>query len=224
MGVSGGVDSSVVAHLCVRALGRKKTWMFFLPERGVTPPEDKRDVRTISKQLGIQVKTIDIAPLLKPFRGVLRPHLLALANLKARIRMCILYYHANARRALVVGTGNRSELRMGYFTKYGDGGCDLLPLGALYKTQVRALARYLGVPQSIIEKTPSAGLWPGQTDEAELGLSYEVLDRVLVALDLGFAPAEIARALHVSLAVVRKVIRREASNQHKLSPPVVPVL
>jgi NAD+ synthase len=224
LGMSGGLDSSVTAHLCVRAMGKSRVWPLFLPEGELTPSEDKRDVTFVCRQLGLRTVVVDIAPIVERFRSVLSPNLIALANLKARVRMCILYYHANSRGALVVGTGNRSELRTGYFTKYGDGGCDLLPLGALYKTQVKVLAQYLGLPERIIEKTPSARLWPGQTDESELGLPYDELDRVLVALDLGYKPSQIARGLDLPINRVRAIVRREAQNRHKLLPPAVPEL
>ena len=108
---------------------------------------------------------------------------LAIANLKPRLRMITLYYHANKMNYLVVGTGNKSEAVMGYCTKYGDAGVDLLPLGGLLKSQVRELAKEMGVPSEIIEKPPSAGLWAGQTDEEEMGITYEELDKVILALE-----------------------------------------
>ncbi|HEY9246147.1 MAG TPA: NAD(+) synthase, partial [Candidatus Methanoperedens sp.] len=130
----------------------------------------------------------------------------------------ILYYHANILHRMVVGTGNRTELLLGYFTKYGDGGVDLEPIGGLYKTQVRGLARYLGIPVGIIEKIPTAGLWPGQTDERELGVTYETADKILVMLvdekrdifDVKkmFPPAQVER-----------IASLVAANAHKRMPP-----
>jgi len=134
---------------------------------------------------------------------------LAQANLKPRLRMLTLYYLANRLGYLVVGSGNRSELEVGYFTKYGDGGVDILPLGNLLKSEVWELARYLGIPEEIISKPPSAGLWPGQTDEGELGISYEELDRYLMS---GEASAE----------VKQRIEALSRSSSHKRCPPPSP--
>jgi NAD+ synthase len=225
LGLSGGVDSAATATLSTKALGKKRVTAFFLPEQSTTPALDEEDARLIAGSLGITLKKIDISPLLRGFHKHLEiKGLIPAANLKARVRMCILYYHANLLNRLVVGTGNRSELRSGYFTKYGDGGCDILPIGCLYKTQVKVLARHLGIPERIIGKTPSAGLWRGQTDEAELGLPYEKLDKVYAGLDLGCKARELAKALGLGLAVVEAVIERERSSIHKLRPPEIPVL
>jgi NAD+ synthase len=136
--------------------------------------------------------------------------------------MVILYYYANSLNRLVAGSGNRSELRAGYFTKFGDGGVDLLPLGCLYKTQVLKLASHLRIPKRIIEKVPSAGLWKGQTDEKELGLSYEKLDMIYAGLDLGLKKREIADAVNLSIEKVRSFIERERKTAHKLSLPEIP--
>jgi len=133
---------------------------------------------------------------------------LAKANLKARLRMLTLYYLANQLKYMVAGSGNRSELSIGYFTKYGDGGVDILPLGNLVKGQVKELASFLGIPQQIIDKPPSAGLWEGQTDEGELGLSYEELDRYLVTDE---ASNELREKIESMIA---------ASNHKRLPPPL----
>jgi NAD+ synthase len=148
---------------------------------------------------------------------------MAEANLKARIRMVILYYHANAMNRMVVGTGNRTELLVGYFTKYGDGGVDILPLGELYKTDVRNLASYLGVNQNIIDKNPTAGLWPGQTDEEELGIKYELLDKILYLLtEKGMKEDEVALKLKISLDEVVNVKLMMLAAEHKLKMPPIP--
>ena len=142
---------------------------------------------------------------------------MAVANLKARLRMVTLYYLANDRNYLVAGTGNRSEIMIGYFTKYGDGGVDLEPLGELYKWEVRRLARHVGVPREVVERPPTAGLWPGQTDEAEIGLTYEQLDEALAAIERGatdgIEPAVLAR--------VERMIERSAHKRQM--PPTYPV-
>jgi len=138
--------------------------------------------------------------------------------------MTILYYYANLLNSLVVGGCNRSERRAGYFTKHGDGAADLMPLGCLYKTQVRQLAAHLNVLKRVIENVPSAGLWRGQTDEKELGISYEKLDMIYVGLDLGLEPDLIADAAGVKIEDVNRFIERERRMAHKLSMPEIPKL
>ncbi|MGC8817419.1 MAG: NAD+ synthase [Candidatus Hadarchaeum sp.] len=227
IGLSGGIDSSVAATLCARALGPKKVLGISLPEIGVSDPSDVADARLVAENLGIDFKVIDIAPAVKALRGQLefKPEArLPAANILPRIRMAVLYYYSNLLNRLVVGGSNRSELRTGYFTKYGDGASDLAPLGSLYKTQVKELASFLGLPEQIITKTPTAGLWRGQTDEAELGISYRNLDLIFVGLDLGLGPATIAKAVGLSRDEVKSVIKRERRNLHKLRPPEIPRL
>jgi NAD+ synthase len=228
MGLSGGVDSAVVASLSVEALGRRRVLGLILPEVGVTPIEDVRDARRIVKKLGIEFRYTNITPIIRAFRSGIadfrRSERMAAANLKPRVRMTILYYYANSLNRLVAGTGNRSELRAGYFTKYGDGGADILPLGCLYKTQVLKLAEHLKIPKHIIEKIPSAGLWRGQTDEGELGLPYAKLDMIYAGLDLGLKEREIAGAIGVNVERVRSFIERERKVAHKLSLPEIPKL
>jgi NAD+ synthase len=228
VGLSGGIDSSTVAALCVRALGPEKVMGLSLPVSGVSDPSDVADARLLASGLGIEFKVIDIAPIVRAMGrslgGFRRGAKLPNANILPRVRMVILYYYANLLNRLVVGCSNRSELRTGYFTKYGDGASDLAPIGSLYKTQVKQLAAYLGIPRQIIDKTPTAGLWRGQTDEGELGLRYSQLDAVLAGLDLGLKEREIAAAAGLSLAKVRSIIERERRNIHKLRPPDAPKL
>jgi NAD+ synthase len=186
IGLSGGIDSSLTAYLSVEALGADKVLGLLLPEKGISSEQDIDDAMEVAKLLGIEHKTIDISKVLNSYSSTIpdfdKNNLLACGNLKARTRMCILYYHANLMRRMVVGTGNKTELLLGYFTKYGDGGVDIEPIGGLYKTEVRALSRHMGVPKRIIDKTPTAGLWPGQTDEGELGVTYEIADKILAKL------------------------------------------
>ena len=179
LGLSGGLDSSLVATLCVRSLGSENVLGILMPSE-TNSPQDVHDAKLVAEKLGIGHRVVPIKDMLDAFKiHIERQDQLALGNLSARIRMCILYYYANTLDYLVIGTGNKSEISIGYFTKYGDGGCDLLPIGGLYKTQARELAKSMGLPQQIIDRTPTAGLWPGQTDEGEIGMSYEQLDRVL---------------------------------------------
>jgi len=178
LGISGGIDSAVVATLAVKALGKDKVFALIMPT-GVTKPKDTHDAMTLANTLGIDSKMIALKPIIDAFRTTLKVEQRPLGNLMARIRMTLLYYHANQRNLLVLGTGNKTEIAVGYSTKWGDAACDLLPIGDLYKTEVRELARYLKVPKSICDKAPSAGLWPGQTDEGEMGVTYEELDAML---------------------------------------------
>lgn len=177
VGFSGGLDSAVTAYLCKQSFN-KHVLGLILPCASL--PQDSIDARFIAGHLKLKTKYIDLTKAFDTLGNVLpKASLKVSANIKPRLRMLTLYYFANKLNYLVVGTGNKSELMTGYFTKYGDGGVDLLPLGGLLKTEVRSLARHLGIPQRIIDKIPSAGLWPGQTDEKQLGISYTRLDSIL---------------------------------------------
>ncbi|SMB98252.1 NH(3)-dependent NAD(+) synthetase [Thermanaeromonas toyohensis ToBE] len=212
-GLSGGVDSATVAALCHRAFP-KACLGLIMPCH--SHPRDAEDARRVAEIFSIPVKTVLLDPVYDTLVEALTGHpydpekrSLALANLKPRLRMTVLYYWANELNYLVVGTGNRSELAVGYFTKYGDGGVDILPLGNLVKTQVRELASYLGVPKEIINKPPSAGLWEGQTDEGEMGLTYAELDHYLLT---GEAPPKVAERIK-ALAT---------GSEHKRRLPAIP--
>lgn len=178
LGLSGGIDSCVVAALAKEAVGKAKVLGLYMPCH--SQPQDLADARIIARKLGIKTKLVDLTraydTLLKilPSAGNMPK-----ANLRPRLRMLTLYYFANKFNHMVSGTGNRSELMAGYFTKYGDGGVDILPIASLLKRDVRKLAKELGIPQHIIAKPPTAGLWPGQTDEGEMGITYDTLDDIL---------------------------------------------
>jgi len=182
-GLSGGLDSSVVGVLCKKALGERCL--------GVIMPchsakSDIEDAKEVARLFEIQTKIIDLSSIFDSFVDLLQDiSKIARANIKPRLRMITLYAFANDMGYIVVGTGNKSELSVGYFTKYGDGGVDILPLAGIYKTDLPPLARELGIPERIIGKPPSAGLWDGQTDEGEMGISYEELDAVLKSLESG---------------------------------------
>ena len=178
LGLSGGIDSAVVAALCKKAVGRDKVLVLFMPCN--SHPRDLKDAKLVAAKLGLKSRLVDLSGVYNSFLKVLPPAAgLALGNLKPRLRMCTLYYFANKLNYLVCGTGNKSELLVGYFTKYGDGGVDILPIADLFKRQVRTLARELKIPQGVIDKPPSAGLWKGQTDEGEMGITYNELDDIL---------------------------------------------
>lgn len=178
IGLSGGIDSTLVLALCVEALGKNRVLGIFMPESASGVPAT---IKRYAEGLGIRHETVPIRPIFDAYarHGSIADDKKVAGNLKARIRKNILYSRSNARGLVVMGTGNKSELLAGYFTKYGDGGVDYLPVGDLYKTHVRQLAKHMGVPEPIIAQPPSAGLWEGQTDEKEMGITYEKLDRIL---------------------------------------------
>ena len=224
IGLSGGIDSSLVAYLCAGAVKKEDILGLVLPSE-TTSKEDIDDAIEVAENLGIKYKIVHIDDLIKPF-----PELcsecsksnLANGNLKARIRMMILYYHSNAMQRIVAGTGNRTELLVGYFTKYGDGGVDILPIGDLYKTEVREIANYIGVPKNIIEKAPTAGLWTGQTDEEELGIKYEYLDKILYLMtNKGLKTDEISKELNIQHDEVLRIKNMVKASKHKLSSPTI---
>jgi NAD+ synthase len=183
-GLSGGIDSAVVAALSIKVFP-KNTLALIMPCYNLE--NDTNDAIDLINKFNLSYKIIDLSTVYDSFIYLLDDKekegsfKLAEANIKPRLRMITLYYFANKLNYLVVGTGNKSELTIGYFTKYGDGGADILPLGNLLKNQVKELAEYLGIPKKIINKPPSAGLWEGQTDEEEIGISYNQLDKYLKA-------------------------------------------
>lgn len=177
LGISGGVDSAVAAALCRRAFSDKALNLIMPCE---SDPRDREYAETLTRVLDLDTRVVDLEPAFKALIAQAEEDVagseLGRANLKARLRMASVYLHANALNRLVVGPGNRVELEVGYFTKYGDGAADILPLGNLLKSQVWEMAHHLGVPQEIIRRPPTAGLWEGQTDEAEMGVTYSQLD------------------------------------------------
>jgi len=209
LGISGGIDSAVVALLLKRALGDN---MLGLIMPCHSSSKDIDDALELVRSFEIPYRVVDLSPVYDAFLAVLeetdRKGDTALANIKPRLRMTTLYYFANRFNYLVVGTGNKSELEVGYFTKYGDGGVDLLPIGSLVKSEVREVARYLGVPEKIISKPPTAGLWEGQTDEGEMGITYEAIDSYLIE---GKGEPDI----------IKKIENMRERNKHKRVPPKV---
>jgi NAD+ synthase len=213
LGMSGGLDSSVVAVLCKHAFPQT-TLGIIMPCYSID--KDKEHAEAVAEQFSIPVKTVNLDKVYDTFMDVLpdektEPALrrLAHANLKARLRMVTLYNIANQRKYMVAGSSNRGEITTGYFTKYGDGGVDIMPLGNLVKSEVVGLAHSLKIPREIIVKPPSAGLWEGQTDEAEMGLTYEALDRYILT---GDAPEELKK----------KIDAMKSAATHKRNMPPVP--
>jgi len=183
VGLSGGLDSSVTACLAVRALSNKSVFSVILPDFPITPNSDVVDATELASSLRIEYEIMNINNIKSEFLSCLPRNTYAEGNLTARIRMCILYYYSFIYNGLVLGTSDKSELLLGYYTKFGDGAADLLPLGDVYKTQVRRLAEYLELPLSIRQKESSPRLWKDQTAEEELGANYVEIDEILKNLE-----------------------------------------
>jgi NAD+ synthase len=219
VGLSGGVDSALAAALAARALGPARVHAFVLPYR-TSNPESARDACQVAKQLGIDHRLIDISPMVDPYFALEIPgegdeDRRRRGNKLARERMAILFDQAKKLGCLVLGTSNKTEILLGYSTVFGDNASSLNPLGDLYKQQVWRLAQHLALPRQVVAKQPSADLWPGQTDEEELGLTYEVADEVLYLLfDLGLRPAEVVERGYEE-AAVRRIVRLEQANRYK---------
>ena len=185
LGLSGGIDSAVTAALCANALGKENVLGLGLPIESI--PQDLEDAKHVANYLGISFAISDLTSvyteLVKVLPSDIQANQMALANIKPRLRMTTVYYVGQSLGYLVGGTGNRAEIAIGYFTKYGDGAADFEPLASLYKYEVREIARILKIPEKIVDKAPSAGLWPDQTDEGEIGMTYDLLDEILYRFD-----------------------------------------
>ncbi|MDW8274949.1 MAG: NAD(+) synthase [Candidatus Nitrosocaldus sp.] len=254
LGLSGGLDSSVVAALAAEAMhgygrGKGSVVALIIPHSGITPASDVDDAIRLAGRIGIEHEVIEVGDvhslLVDRLRGMGRgrggggvgvgvgevgdgdrsrsvKEMVASGNLLARLRMCILYYYANINDRLVLGTSDRSELMLGYYTKYGDGAADLLPIAGLYKVQVRELARHLQIDDAIIRKRSSPMLWKGHYAEQELGMSYEEIDSILYCiLDMGMSVNETTSMLGVEEEKVERVMHLLRSSRHKRALPRV---
>lgn len=228
IGLSGGVDSSVVTSLAAKALGVDKVHVLIMPDKE-SNPEDVSDAWYLVRELGIiHVRYIDITEIVEGFlkafgTDYLSAPRLPKGNVKVRARMVLLYYLANTYNLLVLGTSDRSEYLLGFFTKWGDGAADIYPIIKLYKTQVRVLAEYLGIPERIAWKPSSPGLWVGHKASDELGAEYDVIDKVLYHLiDLKLDPTEVSRRTGTTLEFVDSIIKRIEANKHKRTSPEEP--
>ena len=200
LGVSGGIDSTVVAYLAVNALGKDKLHGIIMP---YVRNQNMDDGLELSQKLGIPHEVIEIKDLVDAYGKIdFFNNKVAKGNLMARIRMCLLYGKANKDNLMVLGTSNKTEIMLGYFTKYGDGGVDILPIGGLLKNEVRSLAKELKIPTQITNKTPSAGLWEGQTDEGEMGFSYEELDKAIISIESGDSKKDNSRRRRIKTSKV----------------------
>ncbi len=223
LGLSGGIDSALVTTLATEALGPDRVQVMLMPVFKEKDEQNIKDAKLLIDQLGISSEMFELKNAVAAFQS-LELDKMSLGNVAARIRMITLYSQANKNRLLVAGTGNRSEILTGYFTKYGDGACDLLPIAGLYKANVRRLSAHLGIPKPIIEKAPSAGLWANQTDEGELGITYDELDTVLFLRferDLGLD--EIVE-WGIERELVERVYHLVKISQHKRDPIPTPDL
>ncbi len=215
IGLSGGLDSSVVLKLCTMAIGHERVLAVHMPDN-VTPDSETEDAYTIAKQMGVEYREINIDKVTDVLRGYINTDdFSVLGNIKARARMLILYGIANSESRLVAGTSNKSELLTGYFTKYGDGASDFAPIGDLYKTQVRELAKRIGIPEKIIGKKPSANLVPGQYDEDELGMDYEMIDMILYGIEMNLTRESIVKSMNVDMLAVERIFKLYEKSRHK---------
>ncbi|MCW1296628.1 MAG: NAD+ synthase [Candidatus Parvarchaeota archaeon] len=223
IGLSGGLDSTVTCYLAHKALSSERILALIMPDSRLKDSlDDAKDAEFIARNLNLTHKIIDIAPKLEEILKELPRDKIAIGNSSARLRMLILYHHANSMNRLVLGTGDKSEILIGYFTKYGDGGVDILPIGDLYKTQVRELGRYLGIPESILQKQSSPRLWEGHQAEEEIGLNYDEIDQILYCFfEKGMKNTEISSKLKIEKWKVEKVLRMNKMSEHKRKTPEV---
>jgi len=221
VGVSGGLDSAVVLALCRKALGVGRTFALLLPYR-TSAPESRRHGEMVCKKFKVACETIDISPAVDAyFDRYPAASPLQLGNKCARERMSVLYDFSARRKALVAGTSNKSELLIGYSTQFGDSAAAFQPIGDLYKTQVIELARYLGIPEEIVVKKPTADLWPGQTDEGEIGIPYKDLDVLLhLMVDMRWDEGEIIERGY-PLPLIRRIRAMIVNSQFKRTMPPV---
>ena len=224
VGLSGGIDSSTVAALASLALGGDKLLALSIPEKETYNPVDIKHTRMVAKKFSFNIEIVDITPILQAYCNSLpiydEKDVVSKGNIKARVRMTCLYYYANHLNRIVIGSSDKSETMMGYFTKWGDVAADISPLMDLYKTQVRQLAARIGVSAEIIAKPSTPQLWPGQLAEEELGIKYEILDLILLGLENFLIPREIAKQLNVPLKLVENIKRRWLSKEHKRRAPL----
>ncbi|MFZ1023893.1 MAG: NAD+ synthase [Thermoplasmata archaeon] len=223
IGLSGGIDSALVARLARDALGPSRVLGVLLPDAAYAPPL-LEETMAYARGLGIGVRRIPIDSVEEAIRPLVpnADDQVAWGNVKARVRMILNYATAREVGFRVAGTGNKSEILLGYFTKYGDGGVDLVPIGDLYKTEVRELAQRLELPGPIRERAPTAGLWEGQTDEGELGVAYAEIDRILYGMEQLRTPSEIHGLTGIPNDVIDRIVLRVEQNRHKRRPPPIP--
>ena len=218
LGLSGGIDSAVLAYICKRIL-KDKTIAIIMPDTDITPKSETEDALKMIALTGIEYKLIDIKPIVNEYSKYLEPNDWAKGNLRARIRANILYYYANAKNYLVLGSSDKSEYMIGYFTKHGDGASDLVPIISLYKLQVREIAKFLEVPQNIIEKKSSPHLWKEHGAEKEIGATYEEIDSILYCMfEKKLSVDEIFNLTNIEKETIEKIQQLHQNSHHKRLP------
>lgn len=219
-GLSGGIDSAIIAHICANSF-RENSLALIMPDSKISPKEETTDALHLVDNLHLNYKLIDINLVHSQFANILEPDQRSLGNLRARIRSNLLYYYANLNNYLVVGSSDKSEYLIGYFTKFGDGGADILPIASLYKTQVREMAKHLRVKESIISKKSSPHLWQGHLAEDEIGITYEEIDSILYCMvDKTMTPENIIKETQISAEKIQKIHQLYKNSEHKrIMPP-----
>jgi NAD+ synthase len=219
-GLSGGIDSAVIAHICARSF-KDRSLALIMPDSKISPKEETEDALHLVDTLHLEYKLIDINMIHSQFANILEPDEKSLGNLRARIRASLLYYYANQRNYLVVGSSDKSEFLIGYFTKFGDGSADILPIISLFKTQIRELAKYLKIKESIIAKKSSPHLWKGHTAEDEIGTTYEEIDCILYCMeDKKMSLQEVQKTTGIDMEKIEKIHQLYKKNEHKrIMPP-----
>ena len=219
LGLSGGIDSAAITYLCNNIV-KEKTLVLIMPDSKISPESETSDAIKIIDTLGMDYKLLDINSIHKEFSMVLEPEDRALGNLRARIRMNILYYYANLKNLIALGSSDKSEFNIGYFTKFGDGAADILPIASLYKTQVRELAKHLGIDEKIITKKSSPHLWPNHEAEHEIGVNYQQIDVILYCLiDKKLSFEDTVKESQIEKEIVEKIHYMYKNSVHKRISP-----
>ena len=215
LGLSGGIDSAVLAYICKRKL-KEKTLALIMPDTTITPSIETEDAMRMIGLTGIEHKLIDIKPIVNEYSMYLEPNEKAKGNLRARVRTNILYYYANIKNYLVLGSSDKSEYLIGYFTKFGDGASDLTPISSLYKLQVREIAKHLEIPENIISKKSSPHLWKDHEAEEELGIQYEEIDSILYCLfEKKLSIEKTVEITKIEREIVEKIYELNINSEHK---------
>lgn len=215
LGLSGGIDSTIIAYLCAKHV-KDKTFALLMPDSDITPNDEFEDAKLVTNELSLEHKIININPIHQEFQKYIPEDDFSLGNLRARIRSNLIYYYGNLKKYLVLGSSDRSEYLIGYFTKFGDGSADILPIVSLYKTQLKEFGKYLGIPERIIKKKSSPNLWKGHFAEKEIGATYEEIDCILYCLfDKKMTIEQTNQKIGIDTKVIQKIIQMNHRSEHK---------